>query len=170
MIRCIRLRSGPDGHSHFEEGAIALESGSRGDMLSGKFPITSLLFQETDTDPKLGWHPDLARQLVITLSGALEFTTHDGRFSLRAGDILFTEDTVAGHDWKLLGEQPWRRVSAILDKATVVPFRPAEPRLAAAGPESCKAKAAAKTGAGHDPVCKDMDGRRRKLAFRGGRH
>ena len=65
------------------------------------------------------------RQLVITLSGALEFMTHDGPFSLRAGDILFTEDTVAGHDWKLLGEQPWRRLYAILDQATVVPFRPA---------------------------------------------
>jgi quercetin dioxygenase-like cupin family protein len=148
MIPCIRLWSGPDGKSHFEEGAIDLESGPRGDVLSGKFPIASVSFQETDADPKLGWHPDPARQLVITLSGALEFTTHDGRFSLRAGDILFTEDTVAGHDWKLLGEQPWRRAYALLDQTTVVPFRPTEPDSAAAGPESCKAKATAKTGAG----------------------
>jgi quercetin dioxygenase-like cupin family protein len=148
MIRCVRLWSGPDGNSHFEEGAIDLGSGPRGDVLSGKFPIASVSFQQTNSDPKLGWHPDPARQLVITLSGALEFTTHDGSFSLRAGDILFTEDTVAGHDWKLLGEQPWRRLYAILDQATVVSFRPAEPRLAAAGPESRKAKAGAKTGAG----------------------
>jgi hypothetical protein len=117
-------------------------------MLSAKFPIASVSFQQTNSDPKLGWHPDPARQLVITLSGALEFTTHDGRFSLRAGDILFTEDTVAGHDWNLLGEQPWRRVYAILDQATVVPFRPTEPRSAAAGPESRKAKASTETGAG----------------------
>src|ERR1700733_11589334 len=134
MIRCIRLWSGPDGHSHFEEGALGLEAGQRGDELSGKFPIASVSLQETDSDPKLGWHPVPAP--VITLSGPLEFTTHDGRFSLRAGDILFTEDTVAGHDWELLGEQPWRRVYAILDQATVVPFRQAEPRLAAAGPDS----------------------------------
>jgi hypothetical protein len=145
MIRCVRLWSGPDGHSHFEEGAIDLEPGQRGDMLSDKFSIASVSFQQTDSDPKLGWHPDPARQLVITLSGALEFTTHDGRFSLRAGDILFTEDTVAGH---LLGEQPWRRVYAILDQAAVVPFRPTEPRSAAAGPESRKAKASTETGAG----------------------
>jgi hypothetical protein len=105
-------------------------------MLTDKFPIASVSFQQANSDPKLGWHPDPARQLVITMSGALEFTTHDGRFSLRAGDILFTEDTVAGHDWKLLGGQPWRRLYAILDQATVLPFRPAEPRLAAAGPES----------------------------------
>src|ERR1700741_1349813 len=135
MIRCIRIWTGLDGHSHLEEG-INLGPGPRDDTLSAEFSVASVSFQETDADPKLGWHPDPARQLVITLSGALEFTTDDGRFSLRAGDILFTEDTVAGHDWKLLGEQPWRRVYAILDQASVVPFRPAEPRLAAAGPES----------------------------------
>jgi hypothetical protein len=90
-----------------------------------------------------------ARQLVITLSGKLEFTTHDGRFSLRSGDILFTEDTVgAGHDWTLLGDQHWTRLYAILDQVTVVPFRPAEPRSAIAGPESSNAKAATKTGVG----------------------
>jgi hypothetical protein len=85
MIRCVRLWSGPDGNSHFEEGAIDLESGPRGDTLSGKFPIASVSFQETNADPKLGWHRDPARQLVITLSGALEFTTGDGRFSLWRG-------------------------------------------------------------------------------------
>jgi hypothetical protein len=147
MIRCIRLWSGLDGHSHFEEGVIDLELGPRGDTLSGEFP-TSVSFQETKADPKLGWHPDLARQLVITLGGTLEFTTHDGRSSLRAGDILFTEDTVAGHDWRLLGDQPWRRLYAILDQVTVVPFRPAEPRSVIAGPESPKAKTATMTGEG----------------------
>jgi hypothetical protein len=147
MIRCVRLWSGQERRSHFEEGVIDLEAGQRAGLLIGKFPIASVSFQETDADPKLGWHPDPARQLVITLSGALEFTTHDGRFSLRSGDILFTEDTAAGHDWMLLGEQPWRRVYAILEQPTVVPFRPAELHSAAAGSESRKAKAAAKTGA-----------------------
>jgi hypothetical protein len=58
MIRCVRLWSGPDGKSHFEEGAIDLGSGPRGDVLSGKFPIASVSFQQTNSDPKLGWHPD----------------------------------------------------------------------------------------------------------------
>src|ERR1700730_17940244 len=98
--------------------------------------------------PKAGWHPDPARQLVITLTRALEFTTHDGRFSLRAGDVLFTEDTVAGHDWTLLGDQPWRRLYAILDQVTVVPFRPTVPRSAIAGRETRTAKAATTTGEG----------------------
>jgi hypothetical protein len=131
MIRCIRLWSGLDGNSHFEEGVIDLGPGPRGDTLSGKFPVAAVSFQETNADPKLGWHLDPVRQLVITLSGTLEFTTPDGRFSLRSGDVLFTEDTVgAGHNWTLLGNQPWRRLYAILDQVTVVPFRPTKPRSA----------------------------------------
>ena len=146
MIRCIRLWSGQDGESHFEEGAIDLEPGPRGDALSGKFPVTAALFQETLADPKLGWHTDSARQLVITLSGTLEFKTQDGLFSLRPGDILFTEDISGrGHDWRMVGDQPWRRLYAVLDKETIVPFRPAEPRAANADRESFRA--AATTGA-----------------------
>ena len=149
MIRCVRLWSGLDGESHFEDGAIDLEPGPRGDALSGKFPITAASFQETRADPKLGWHRDPARQLVITLSGALEFTTHHGLFTLRPGDILFTEDTSGrGHDWRLVGDQPWRRLYAVLDKETAVPFRPVELRSAAGGPKSRKANAAAEPGAG----------------------
>ena len=35
MIRCIRLWSGKDEQSHFEEGWIALAPGAHGDLLSG---------------------------------------------------------------------------------------------------------------------------------------
>jgi hypothetical protein len=126
MIRFIKLWTGSDQKSHFQEGFVDLEPGARGDALSARVPIASASFQETDADPKLGWHPDPARQLVITLSGTLEFETPEGRFSLRPGDILFTEDTSgAGHNWKMLGNQPWRRLYAVLDPNTVVPFRPA---------------------------------------------
>jgi hypothetical protein len=126
MIRCVKLWTGDDRKSHFEEGFIDLEPGARGDALSVKFPVASASFQESDTDPHLGWHPDAARQLVVTLSGTLEFETPDGRFTLGTGDILFTEDTGgAGHNWKMVGGEPWRRLYTILDPTTVVPFRPA---------------------------------------------
>ena len=127
MIRCIRLWTGEDRNSHFAEGSIDLEPGARGDMLSGKFPITAVSIQETNADPKLGWHTDAARQLVITLAGALEFTTRSGVFRLDAGDVLFTEEKGGtGHDWRLLDGAPWRRIYAVLDAETVVPFRPAK--------------------------------------------
>ena len=126
MIRCIKLWTGADQKSHFEEGFIDLEPGVRGDALSVKFPITSASFHETDADPQLGWHPDPARQLVITLSGALEFETSNGQFVLGRGDVLFTEDTSgAGHNWSMVGDQPWCRLYTILDRKTVVPFQPA---------------------------------------------
>src|SRR3979490_3212413 len=126
MIRCIKLWTGTDQKSHFEEGFIDLEPGVRGDAVGGKFPVTSASFHEIDADPRLGWHPDPDRQLVITLSGTLEFETPDGRFTLRTGDILFTEDTSGtGHNWTMVGSGPWCRVYTILDPKTIVPFRPA---------------------------------------------
>jgi hypothetical protein len=125
MIRCVKLWTGADGKSHFQEGFIELEPGARGDALSARFPVSSASFHETDVDPKLGWHPDADRQLVISLSGTLEFETPDGRFKLRPGDILFTEDTSgAGHNWTMLGGDPWRRLYAVLEPNTLIPFRP----------------------------------------------
>ena len=35
MIRCIRLWTGADDNSYFEEGVIDLPKGERGDILSG---------------------------------------------------------------------------------------------------------------------------------------
>jgi hypothetical protein len=135
MIRCVRLWSGKDGVSHFEEGVIDFHAAQKGDVVSGKFPVASASFQETDHDPKLGWHTDAVRQLVVTLSGTLTFTTADGDFTMRPGDVLFTEDTSgAGHDWVLSGIQGWRRLYLVLDRDTAVPFRRTAASFAAAGP------------------------------------
>src|SRR5258707_425788 len=125
MIRCIKLWTGADQKSHFEEGFIDLEPGARGDALSVKFPIASASFHETDVDPKLGWHPDPARQLVITLSGTLDFQTRGGEhFLLHPGNILLAEDTVgSGHSWKLTDDSSWRRAYVVLQPGAAVPFR-----------------------------------------------
>src|SRR5260370_33612716 len=123
MIRCIKLWTGADQKSHFEEGFIDLEPGVRGDALSVKFPIVSASFHETDADPKLGWHPDADRQLVITLSGTLEFETPDGRFALRPGDILFTEDnTGTEHHWQMVSDEPRTRLDTNLHPGMSAPF------------------------------------------------
>ena len=133
MIRCVKLWTGTDEKSHFQDGFIELEPGLRGDALSPKLCIGSASFHETHADPRLGWHPDPARQFVISLSGTLEFETVDGRFTLRPGDVLFTEDTSgAGHNWTMIGDHPWRRLYAILEPDTVVPFRPATSAAATA--------------------------------------
>jgi len=47
MIRCIRLWTGDDDNSYFEEGLIDLSKGERGDILSGTVDVVSISFRET---------------------------------------------------------------------------------------------------------------------------
>jgi quercetin dioxygenase-like cupin family protein len=126
MTRCIRIWTGEDQNSHFEEGRIDLEPGAHGDLLSGKMPAATVSFQETSSGGTLAWHTAPVRQLVITLSGTLDFQTRGGQhFMLRPGDILLAEDTVGGgHTWKLVDDQPWRRVYVVLGPDASVPFKP----------------------------------------------
>lgn len=131
MIRCVRLWTGEDRNSHFEDGQIALESGAGGDLLSGKLAGTSISFQETKSGGTFAWHVAPIRQLVVTLSGTLDFQTREGEhFILRPGDILLAEDTVgSGHSWRLTDNQPWRRAYVILAPGAAVPFRANQKRL-----------------------------------------
>jgi quercetin dioxygenase-like cupin family protein len=101
MILCGRLWTGDDQNSHFEEGVINLEPGRHGDLLTGKLPATTVSFEETASGEKLDWHTAPLRQLVITLSGTLDFWIRGGdHFTLARGDILLAEDTVGGgHSW-----------------------------------------------------------------------
>ena len=125
MIRCVRIWTGEDQNSHFEEGSIELTSGTHGDLLSGKIGTATASFQETRAGGTLAWHTAPVRQLVITLSGTLEFMTRSGeRFVLTPGDVLLAEDTAGGgHTWKLVDDQPWRRLYVILAKDAAVPFK-----------------------------------------------
>ena len=125
MIRCVRLWTGDDGNSHVEEGAIDLQAGARGDLLSGSLAARHTSLQETESGGTYDWHTAPARQLVVTLSGTLEFSTRGGqRFVLRPGDILLAEDTTGGgHTWRLLDDQPWRRVYIVLADGASVPFQ-----------------------------------------------
>lgn len=125
MIRCIRIWT-ENGDSRYEEGAIDMPAGERGDVLSGTAPAASISFRETRTGGAFEWHDAPARQLVVTLSGTLEFQTRGGaRFVLRPGDILLAEDTTGtGHSWKLIDDQPWRRAYVILAPGVPVPFAP----------------------------------------------
>lgn len=130
MIRCVRLWSGDDQNSYFEDGWLDLETGPHADLLTGKLPATTVSFQETASGGALDWHTAPVRQLVITLSGTLDFQTRDGdHFVLRPGDILLAEDTVgSGHSWKLIDDAPWCRVYVVLGRGAVVPFQPARSR------------------------------------------
>ena len=130
MIRCVRLWTGDDGNSCFEEGVIDLSRGERGDILSGIVGVASISFRETGAGGAFEWHDAPARQFVITLSGTLDFQTRTGEhFILHPGDILLAEDTAGtGHSWKLVDENPWRRAYVILSQGVEGPSIATSPR------------------------------------------
>jgi mannose-6-phosphate isomerase-like protein (cupin superfamily) len=114
VIRCVHLFTGTDGHSHVEHielplGAVTL--------------VKKAHFEETAAGSSLDWHTAPCEQFVVTLSGTLEFTTRDGEnFTLRPGDILLASDTSGtGHRWRLIDDQPWRRLYVELATAFSLP-------------------------------------------------
>jgi quercetin dioxygenase-like cupin family protein len=102
-------------------------------MLSGKMATTTISFEETASGGAFAWHDAPIRQLVITLSGTLDFQTREGKhFLIRPGDILLAEDTIgSGHSWRLTDNQPWRRAYVILQPGAAVPFRASKGQSAA---------------------------------------
>ena len=124
MIRCVRIWTGQDGNSLFEEGMIDLPKGERGDILSEIVATSSISFRETKSGGTFAPHDAPTRQFVITLSGTLEFKTATGAtFLIRPGDVLLAEDTTGtGHSWKLMDDKPWRRAYVIVGADTAVPF------------------------------------------------
>ena len=116
-MRCIRLWTDSEGISRFEEGGIVLKNGSPVNLLSEKFPTKSISFAETEAGQSLNWHNAPTKQFVITLRGTLDFWNKlDEHFVITPGDILLAEDvTGSGHSWKLIGDDPWRRVYVILE-------------------------------------------------------
>lgn len=132
MIRCVRLWTSEVGDSLFEEGEVECMPGASGDLSSGKVPAVSVAFQETGAGGSLAWHTAPARQFVVTLAGTLDFETRKGEhFTIHPGDVLLAEDTAgSGHHWRLLGEDPWRRVYVVLAPGAEVAFRRREQRPA----------------------------------------
>lgn len=115
MIRCVRMWTGEEGDSLFEEGYIDLKSGERGDSVSEAISTLELSFRETVSGGSYDWHQDPVPRFVITLSGVLEFEVKSGeKFVINPGDILLAQDnTGSGHKWRLLTDDPWRRAYVV---------------------------------------------------------
>jgi len=111
MIPCVRIWTGPDGDSLFEEGRIALPHDQRGDTLSSVLGAGTISFRETRPGGAFGAHPAPTLQFVLTLSGTLEFRTASGAtFVIGPGEVLLADDIHgSGHSWRLIDDQPWRR-------------------------------------------------------------
>ncbi len=91
-MRIVRLYSGDDGESYFEDLDIPIEAG-----LSLAFPVDTLDFREAPEEHEAGWHNASRRQFVITTSGALEVEIGSGeRRRLGVGEVMLAED-LTGH-------------------------------------------------------------------------
>jgi quercetin dioxygenase-like cupin family protein len=125
MIRCVRMWTGPDGNSLFEEGTIDMTEGMRGDSVGKPVPAVQLSFQETVSGGSYEWHQDPVPRFVITLSGTLEFQTKSGTtFVIKPGDVLLAQDNSgSGHTWRLIGEEPWRRAYVVYQEGVALQFK-----------------------------------------------
>ena len=126
MIRCVRMWTGKDGNSLFEDGFIDLAEGMRGDAVGKPVRVVELSFQETHSGGSYQWHQDPVPRFVITLSGTLEFEAKSGEtFTIRPGDILLAQDNSGtGHKWRLIGDEPWRRAYVVYEKGADLRFTP----------------------------------------------
>jgi quercetin dioxygenase-like cupin family protein len=124
MIRCVRLWSGSDDASHVQIGRLDLAPGRNADLVSAAMAASHVTVEETAGGGSLAWHTAPVRQLVVTLAGTLVFSTRDDeQFTLTAGDVLLAEDTAgSGHQWRLTGSGPWRRMYVVLADSANVPF------------------------------------------------
>jgi quercetin dioxygenase-like cupin family protein len=110
----IRLYTGPDGASHFQEIEPRLESRGDKSETGELIPGTGIVvrrFEPTRSNP---WHHAPGRYAVFTLSGAVDIEIGDGTVRrLGPGDILIAEDvTGQGHLTREVGPEP--RVSVFV--------------------------------------------------------
>jgi hypothetical protein len=97
-MQIVRIYTGDDGESHFEDLDIPLEP-SRYGRLSELVAAEGVIFRETPVGGALDFHPAPRRQFVITLSGVVEVECGNGalrRFG--PGEIMLADDTTGrGH-------------------------------------------------------------------------
>jgi uncharacterized cupin superfamily protein len=102
-VAIVRLYTGDDGESHFEE--LTLESHPE---LTSLQPATGIVFRWMEPGYFSDWHHAPRRQFVFTLAGEMEIGLGDGtkrRFGL--GDVLVAEDlTGRGHTMRVSSSEP----------------------------------------------------------------
>ena len=107
-MRVVRVYTGDDGESHFEDVDIAVTSEGGIGRLSALIPGPGVMFREVDGDYDLDFHTAPRRQFVVNLRGSVDITVGSGETRrLESGDILLAEDTTGhGHKSRAVEGQP----------------------------------------------------------------
>jgi hypothetical protein len=104
-FKYVRLYSGMDGESHFEDVELELADSGRGTDVSNEIPAVSLNFARFRDDYGFDQHTAPRDRFVVILTGAIEVETSDGEVRvLGPGTVLRAEDlTGVGHKSRVVG-------------------------------------------------------------------
>ena len=104
----VRVFTGPDGQSHFEDMAVDLDDAGTAGRISALWPGGGVQFREVAGDYHLDFHTAPRRQLVVNLTGSVEIEIGSGDTRrLGPGSILLAEDTTGqGHISRSVDGQP----------------------------------------------------------------
>ncbi len=116
-MRIVRLYTGADNKSHFEDLEIPMKDAGKVGFLSERIKATGVVFRETGGDYDYDFHTAPRRQYVVNLEGEVEIEVGDGtRRILRTGDILLAEDTTGqGHISRAVAGKPRKSLFITLD-------------------------------------------------------
>ncbi len=116
-MRVVRLYTGPDNKSHFEDIQVPLKDGGKVGFISELYKATGVVFRHNAGDYNYDFHPAPRRQYVVNLDGEVEIEVGDGtRRILRTGDILLAEDTTGqGHISRAVAGKPRKSLFITLD-------------------------------------------------------
>ena len=116
-MKIVRIYTGDDGKSHFEDIEADYVNEGPGGRTSALEKASGIVFRETGGDYDYDFHNAPRRQYVINLSGSVEIEVGDGtKRVLGPGDILLAEDTTGqGHISRAIDGQPRRSIFVTLD-------------------------------------------------------
>lgn len=105
--------------SKVETWIIGTKEHGHGTFVSDLIPCDSVRLAETEPGGVYDWHPAPRKQVVVTLIGTIEFTFGNGEVLLvKPGDVFLAADVEGrGHKWRIIGDDPWRRLYVHIDKA-----------------------------------------------------
>lgn len=117
MIRVVRIYTGPDNQSHFEDIDVPLKDAGKTGFLSELVKATGVMFRMTTGDYNYEFHTAPRRQYVVNLEGEVEIEVGDGtKRILRSGDILLAEDTTGqGHISRAVAGKPRKSLFITLE-------------------------------------------------------
>lgn len=104
----VRVYTGSDGCSHFEDRSVELSDHGAAGAISELWSGGGVQFREVPGDYALDFHTAPRRQLVVNLTGSVEIGVAGGETRvLGPGSILLAEDTTGqGHTSTNVGGEP----------------------------------------------------------------